>query len=91
MNPTTPLLPAERMRQYWRRNLRLIGALLALWFVLTFGLCFFAADLHFSLFGWPFGFWAAAQGALLVYCLIIWYYAFAMERLDREYSDRKND
>ncbi len=67
---------------YWRSNLRLTAGLLLLWFLVTFGFGFFAGDLNFSLFGWPFSFWMAAQGALVVYCLIVWGYAWAMDRQD---------
>lgn len=71
---------------YWQRCLRLTGALLLLWTLLTFGFGYFAADLRFSLFGWPFSFWVAAQGALLVYCAIVWFYALAMDRLDAAHA-----
>ena len=75
-----------RQQEYWRKNLRLTGLLLAVWFFVTFVVIFFARDLTFSFFGWSFSFWVAAQGALVVYCLIIWFYATAMKRLDREYG-----
>ncbi len=69
-------------RRYWQLTVSLTVKLLCLWFVLTFGLIFFARDLQFKFFGWPFGFWAAAQGVLLVYLGLIAFYAFAMNRLD---------
>ena len=75
-----------RHQEYWGKNLRNTGLLLALWFFVTFVLLFFARDLTFSFFGWPFSFWVAAQGALIVYCLIIWYYARYMNKLDKEYG-----
>lgn len=71
---------------YWRGNLRLTAGLLALWFGLTFGCVFWAGELNFSLFGWPFSFWMAAQGALLVYCAIVWAYAWIMGRRDAEFQ-----
>lgn len=74
-------------QRYWQRNLRLTLALLALWFVVTFGFVFWAAELNITLLGWPFSFWMAGQGALLIYCAIIWYYAWAMGRLDDAYAD----
>lgn len=73
--------PADR---YWRRNLRLIALLLAAWFVVSFATMFFARSLRFDFFGWPFGFWVAAHGALLSYVAIIACYAWAMNRRDRE-------
>ena len=76
----------ERHRDYWRRNLRITGILLAIWFVVTFVVGFFARDLNFTFFGWPFSFWMGAQGALVVYVAIIWYYAHYMNKLDQEYG-----
>ncbi|WP_396433124.1 DUF4212 domain-containing protein [Limnohabitans sp.] len=73
-------------QEYWGKNLRITGLLLALWFFVTFVVLFFSRDLTFSFFGWPFSFWVAAQGALIVYCLIIWYYARYMNKLDEEYG-----
>lgn len=75
-----------RHQEYWSKNLRITGILLAIWFFVTFVLVFFARELTFSFFGWPFSFWLAGQGALVVYCLIIWYYANYMNRLDIEYG-----
>ncbi len=74
-------------RDYWAANLRITRVLLGIWFAVTFGVGYFARDLSFSFFGWPFSFWVAAQGALIVYCAIIWYYAFAMNRMDQAYRD----
>lgn len=76
----------EKHRTYWQRNLRLTGVLLAIWFVVTFVFGYFARDLSFSFFGWPFSFWVGAQGALVVYMLIIWFYARSMNRLDQEFG-----
>jgi putative solute:sodium symporter small subunit len=53
----------ERHHEYWRKNLRITSVLLAIWFVVTFVVAFFARDLNFSFFGWPFSFWVASQGA----------------------------
>lgn len=72
----------ERHQRFWRTNLRITLALLGVWFAVTFGVSFFARDLSFSFFGWPFSFWVAGQGALLVYILVIACYAFWMNRLD---------
>jgi putative solute:sodium symporter small subunit len=77
---------SERHHQYWRANLRITSVLLAIWFLVTFGIGFFARDLNFTFFGWPFSFWVAAQGALIVYVVIIWYYARHMNRLDQQYG-----
>ncbi len=76
----------ESHRQYWRKNLNITAVLLGLWFVVTFVVTYFARDLNFNFFGWPFSFWVAAQGSLVVYVAIIWYYAHYMNKLDQEHG-----
>jgi putative solute:sodium symporter small subunit len=49
-------------------------------------MAYFARDLNFVFFGWPFSFWAAAQGSLVVYVAIIWYYAHYMNKLDHAHG-----
>lgn len=82
---------SDKHRSYWQKNLRLIAGLLVVWFVVTYVVSFFAPDLNFAFFDWPFSFWVASQGALLVYCLIIWYYARAMNKLDEEHGAAGED
>jgi putative solute:sodium symporter small subunit len=76
----------DNHRRYWQKNLRITALLLAVWFVVTFVVSYFARELSFQFFGWPFSFWMGAQGSLVVYCLIIAGYAWYMNRLDVEYG-----
>lgn len=78
---------SERHREYWSKNLRVTGVLLAIWFLVTFVPIYFAQQFNdIIFFGWPLGFYMGAQGSLIVYVLIIWYYARVMNNLDREYG-----
>ena len=43
------------------------------------------------IFGFPFAFYMGAQGSLIIYVLIIWYYARYMNKLDREYDVHEGD
>ena len=76
------LQPVTPETRHWRTGLRITGLLLAVWFVVTFGVTFFARELGAALEGWPFSFWMAAQGAVLVYVLLVWWYTRLMARLD---------
>lgn len=77
----------EKHREYWQRNLKITATLLAIWFVVTYVAGFFARELNsIILFGFPLGFYIGAQGALVVYVVIIFYYARYMNRLDKEYG-----
>ena len=75
---------AERRRRYCRKKLLVTALLLLVWFLVTFGVSYFARFLNFRFFGWPFSFWMGAQGALLVSGLMIGFYACSMNRLDLE-------
>jgi putative solute:sodium symporter small subunit len=77
---------SAKHHEYWRKTLNITAVLLVIWFVVTFVVGYFARELSFNFFGWPFAFWVGAQGALVVYCLIIWYYAKYMGNLDREFG-----
>lgn len=82
----------QRHREYWQKNLRLTGALLAIWFVATFVVGWLARDLQsITVLGFPLSFFMAAQGALLIYLILIGYYAWRMDRLDREYDVQEGD
>jgi putative solute:sodium symporter small subunit len=81
-------LTEEQARAYWRRNLALMVKLLAIWFVVSFGCGIILVDWlnQFHLGGYPLGFWFAQQGAIYVFVALIFYYARAMNRLDREFG-----
>ena len=61
----------ESHERYWQKNLNITAILLGIWFVVTFVVAYFARELSFTFFGWPFSFWMGAQGALAIYVLII--------------------
>lgn len=82
----------DNRRRYWRKTLRLTAGLLLIWFLMSFVATYFARELNFEFFGWPFSFWLGAQGIPLGFGLIIGYYAWAMNRLDMAHDqDEKLD
>jgi putative solute:sodium symporter small subunit len=76
----------ERHRKYWRSNLRITSVLLAIWFAATFILSWYARELNEITIVGPLGFYMSAQGSLIIFVAIIWYYARFMDRLDTEYG-----
>jgi len=77
---------SENHQRYWQKNLRITAILMFIWFVVTYVVSYFARDLSFTFFGWPFSFWMASQGSLAVYVVIIWFYARYMNQLDQEHG-----
>ena len=80
--PTGPRLGPTQRRWLWRRTRRITAAMLVVWFSVSFVFTFWARELDFTFMGWPFSFWLAAQGALLLYLVLVVVYAWAMNRLE---------
>jgi putative solute:sodium symporter small subunit len=80
-------------RAYWRENLTLMGILLAIWFVVSFGAGILFRDWldQFSIGGAPLGFWFAQQGAIYVFVVLIFVYSALMGRLERKYNMSDDD
>ncbi len=77
----------DKHKRYWRLTLLLTGLLLAVWFVVTFVVGWFAWGLQgLSVLGFPLPFYMAAQGAPLVFVAMVWLYAHIMEKLDRRFG-----
>jgi putative solute:sodium symporter small subunit len=77
---------------YWRKNLVLTGIILAIWFVATFVVAWFAIPLaEIKLFGWPLSFYMMAQGSLIIYVALIGWYAVAMRKMDIEHGVEEGD
>ena len=77
----------ERHKEYWRRNMKMTAILLVIWFVVTYVVGFYARELNeLVIFGFPFGFYMGAQGSLIVYVVMIFFYAIRMNKLDKEYD-----
>jgi putative solute:sodium symporter small subunit len=73
---------------YWKANLRLVGLCMTIWFIVSygFGILFKDALNTFSLGGYPLGFWFATQGSIYVFVVLIFFYAWRMNALDRQFG-----
>jgi putative solute:sodium symporter small subunit len=85
MKPDPAKETSQKRAAHWRSNRRLTMLLLSVWFLVTFGVIFFARSLsEFSLFGWTFSYYMAAQGTLFIYVIIVGLYAWRMQKLDQQ-------
>lgn len=72
---------------YWKKNLVITAILVFIWFFVTFVIGYYAIDLKdITFLGFPIAFYMGAQGSLIIYVLIIWFYASYMNKLDLEYG-----
>lgn len=73
---------------YWAANLRLVGLCLVIWALASFGLGILFRPLvaGIKIGGADLGFWFAQQGSILVFLVLIFFYAVRMNALDRQYG-----
>lgn len=73
-------------RETWRRSLRLIAILLAVWFTASLGLGVLLAEPLNRIWmgGFPLGFWFAQQGSILIFLVLLVVNAVAMDRIERD-------
>ena len=77
---------------HWRRTRSLMWVTLAIWFVFSFLVHWFADALNGASFlGFPLGFYMAAQGSLIVFVVLIFWFARAQDRIDRECGMAEDD
>ena len=79
---------SKDVKEYWRKNLRIMAWLLAIWAFVSYGLGIILVNplntIHMG--GFPLGFWFAQQGSIYVFVVLILVYCKLMRRLDREYD-----
>lgn len=83
-----------KQKQYWRKTLRLTAALLVLWFLVSFVFVYFALPISaytIPVLDFPAAYYIAAQGALIVYVLILYVYARRMRAYDLRYDVDEGD
>ena len=73
---------------YWKANLRLIIGCLAVWFVVSylFGILLVDQLNAISIGGYELGVWFAPQGSIYVFVILIFFYAFRMNKIDRKFG-----
>lgn len=73
---------------YWRKNLQIIFVSLVIWAFVSLGLGIVWAESlnQFRLGGYPLGFWFAQQGSIYTFLVLIFFYAWRMNRLDKEFN-----
>ncbi len=75
-------------QEYWKANLKLIAMCLVVWFVVSylFGILLVDQLNAISIGGYKLGFWFAQQGSIYVFVVLIFFYAFRMNKLDRKFD-----
>ena len=75
-------------KAYWSENLKYLGILLTIWFVVSyvFGILLVDQLNTIKMGGFKLGFWFAQQGAMYVFVVLIFVYVRLMNNLDKKYG-----
>ena len=74
----------EKHRHYWRTNVKVLSALLCVWFLFSCVLPIFLVNKlnEVTFAGFKLGFWIAQQGSIIVFIFLILGYAVIMRKVD---------
>ncbi len=78
----------EENNAYWQANVRLILISLVVWALVSFGFGIILRPMlsGIAVGGADLGFWFAQQGSIIIFLLLIFFYAWRMNKLDREHG-----
>ena len=78
----------EAGKAYWKANLRLMAGCLIVWFIVSYGFgIILEGPLNtIELGGYKLGFWFAQQGSIYTFLVLIFFYAYRMNKLDIEHG-----
>lgn len=81
-------MSGKNLKKYWRTNLKYLGILLSVWFLVSyvFGIILVDELNSIKMGGFKLGFWFAQQGSIYVFVVIILIYIRLMNKLDEKYE-----
>ena len=75
---------------HWHASLKLVGILLTVWFIVSYGCGILLRDWMdaniVKVGNAPFGFWMAQQGSIICFVLLLVVYNLCMNHLDTKYG-----
>lgn len=76
------------IKDYWPTVLRLVGMVLVVWALVSYGagILFASALNSIHLGGYPLGFWFSQQGSMYVFIALIFFYSWKMGKIDEEFD-----
>ena len=75
-------------KTYWSENIFLITKCLSVWFLVSYGFGIILVEYlnTIKIGGYKLGFWFAQQGSIYTFVLLIFYYVYEIDRIDRRHG-----
>lgn len=80
-------LTPEKAKAHWAKTSGLMWTMLAIWAFASFFVHMFAPQLNtIRIFGFPLGFYMAAQGSLIIFVVSLFWFASKQNEIDEEFG-----
>ncbi|MEQ1520912.1 MAG: DUF4212 domain-containing protein [Aestuariivirga sp.] len=80
-------MASSKSEGHWAATSKLMYIALAIWFFFSFVIHFFVNSLNaIVILGFPLGFWFAAQGSLVVFVVLLFWFARKQNDIDTEFG-----
>ena len=75
-------------KNYWKENISLIIKCLTIWFIVSYGCSIIFVEVlnNIRLGGYKLGFWFAQQGSIYTFVILIFYYVYEIDKIDKRYD-----
>lgn len=83
----TPQLPPEVAEAHWSKTRNLMWVTLGIWAFFSFFIHMLVSVLNgVVIFGFPLGFYMAAQGSLIIFVILIFWFSRRQNQIDEEFG-----
>lgn len=77
---------------WWRKTKTLMIICLIVWAIAGFGIHIFVHQLNeFTFIGFPLGFYMAAQGSLIIFVVLTFWFSARQDSIDRDHGVAEED
>lgn len=85
-------MQSDQHDTHWHKTSRLMIVMMALWIFFGYVVHVFVIPLNtIKFFGFPLGFYMAAQGSLIAFVAMLFWFAKAQDKIDREAGVAEDD
>lgn len=82
----------QQDKAYWAKTSSLMYLMMGLWIFFGYVIHFFVTPLNaIKIAGFPLGFYMAAQGSLIAFVVMLFWFAKAQDKIDRDSGVAEDD
>jgi putative solute:sodium symporter small subunit len=85
-------MSSQNTEAHWAKTSRLMIVMMVLWAFFSFFVHMFVTPLNsIKILGFPLGFYMASQGSITIFVIMLFWFAKAQDKIDREFGMAEDD